>query len=298
MKREKELYLDWCSSEKNLEEISLEAYSHDLDLFFAFLKENQVESMEAIRTHHFESWLHLCLSQMDEGHPNHITQQTANRRRGSVRRFLRFLYNEDLCGIDPDLTMGRQTNKWEPPSVITEKQVDVLLAAPDKSTYLGLRDAAMLELCYCSGLRVTELITLKLDQIKRGWLEIRGKRGKERKVPYSEKAMVLVDEYLVLRGTSENPHVFLSTHKKTMTRQNFWGRIKRYAKEAGIQAEISPHSLRHAFATHMLNNDADLRSLQKMLGHSDIATTELYLTIAKKKLIQVHQKHHPRGGKG
>ena len=193
--------------------------------------------------------------------------------------------------------MTVQTNYWVPPTVISEKQVENLLAQPNKNSIIGLRDAAMLELCYCSGLRVTELITIKLDQIKRGWLEIKGKRGRERKVPYSEKAIVLVQEYLRLRGNTDNPHVFLSTHKKTMSRQNFWGRLKKYAKNAGIVVNISPHTLRHAFATHMLNNDADLRSLQMMLGHSDISTTELYTAVSKKRLIQVHQKHHPRGGK-
>lgn len=294
MKREKELYLEWCIAEKDLQDISLEAYSHDLDLFFTYLKEWDIIKIEQLREYHVESWLALC-------HQNYrnenITLQTCNRRRGSMRRFIRFLYNEEMCGIDPDLLMGPQTTKWLPQNVITEEQVQSLLSQPDVNSLLGIRDAAMLELCYASGLRVTELITLTFSQVKRGWVEIRGKRGKERKVPYSEKAYELMQEYLRRRGDINTEFIFLSSHKKSMTRQNFWGRIKKYAKKAGIEKNISPHTLRHAFATHMLNRDVNLRHLQIMMGHSSISTTELYLAVAKKRLIMIHQKYHPRGGK-
>ena len=295
MKREKELYLEWCLAEKDLQDISLEAYSHDLDLFFEYLKEWKIIKIEQLREYHVESWLALCHQKYH--HEKTITLQTCNRRRGSMRRFIRFLYNEEMCGIDPDLIMGPQTTKWLPHSVITEEQVQALLAQPKHASLLGIRDAAMLELCYASGLRVTELITLTSSQIKRGWVEIRGKRNKERKVPYSEKAHELIQEYLRRRGDLNTEYVFLSSHKKPMTRQNFWGRIKKYAKAAGIEKNISPHTLRHAFATHMLNRDVSLRHLQIMMGHSSISTTELYLAVAKKRLIMIHQKHHPRGGK-
>ena len=295
MKREKELYLEWCIAEKDLQEISLEAYSHDLDLFFDFLNDWNITSIKQLREYHVESWLAYCHQLLKE---ENITLQTCNRRRGSMRRFIRFLYNEEMCDIDPDLIMGTQTTKWFPKNVISESQVQSLLEQPNLESVLGVRDAAMLQLCYDSGLRVTELITLTFGQVKRGWLEIRGKRGKERQVPYSPKSYDLMQEYLKRRGEVQSDFVFLSSHKKPMTRQNFWGRIKKYAQAAGIKKNISPHSLRHAFATHMLNNQADLRYLQVMMGHSSISTTELYLAVAKKRLIMIHQKHHPRGGKG
>ena len=295
MKREKELYLEWCIAEKDLQDISLEAYSHDLDLFFDYLEDWKITKIEQLREYHVESWLAYCHQLHKE---ETITLQTCNRRRGSMRRFIRFLYNEEMCEIDPDLIMGTQTTKWFPQNVISESQIQSLLEQPNQESILGVRDAAMLQLCYDSGLRVTELITLTFAQVKRGWLEIRGKRGKERQVPYSPKSYDLMQEYLRRRGDVQSDFVFLSSHKKPMTRQNFWGRIKKYAQAAGIKKNISPHSLRHAFATHMLNNQADLRYLQVMMGHSSISTTELYLAVAKKRLIMIHQKHHPRGGKG
>ena len=295
MKREKELFLDWCSAERNLTDITLEAYGSDLDGFFSYLKSLGIDSMSSFRAHHLEDWVQQMSAEQNS---NLITTQTNNRRRVSIRRFLQFLFHEDLIAVDPNLVMESQPNKWHLPTILSEKQIVSLLSQPKVHTVLGLRDKAMLELCYSTGLRVSELINLQFDNIKNGWLEIKGKRGKERLVPYSEQAMGLVRQYISLRGESPLPHVFLSSHKKKMTRQNFWGRIKKYAKEAGIKENISPHSLRHAFATHMLNNDADLRALQQMLGHKDISTTELYTAVSKKRLIQVHQKYHPRGGKG
>jgi integrase/recombinase XerD len=168
------------------------------------------------------------------------------------------------------------------------------LAAPDKSQPLGLRDAAMIELLYATGLRVSELVGLRQDQWHDGWVIVTGKGGKDRLVPYGDQAKAIVERYLQSR-TKPSSTLFLSIRGTAMTRQNFWARLKVYAKAAGVRRKVSPHTLRHAFATHLLDHGADLRAVQAMLGHADISTTEIYTHVARERLRHLHGEHHPRG---
>jgi integrase/recombinase XerD len=227
---------------------------------------------------------------------------TANRRLASQRRFYRWALREHLVDADPTLKL--ETAKRVPrfPKTITEEQVEALLAAPDVDTALGLRDRAMLEVLYATGLRVTELVELKLFQLSLndGLVRVTGKGSKERIVPMGEEARAWTDCYLqsgrpqLLHGRGADA-TFVTQRATAMTRQRFWGLIKRYALLAGIHAPLSPHGLRHAFATHLLNHGADLRVVQMLLGHADISTTQIYTHVARERLQALHAKHHPRG---
>jgi integrase/recombinase XerD len=212
-----------------------------------------------------------------------------------MRQLFRFLVNESIIAADPSVLIEAPPIGRRLPGTLSEAEVNQLLSGPDRSTPLGLRDAAMIELLYATGLRVTELVGLQRHQWnKGGWLIVVGKGGKERLVPFGDQAGAVVAQYMSTR-TDVNPAVFLSLRGKAMTRQNFWLRIRHYAKLVGIRNKVSPHTLRHAFATHLLANGADLRSVQAMLGHSDISTTEIYTHVAKARLRHLHAEHHPRG---
>ena len=186
------------------------------------------------------------------------------------------------------------------PKDLSEQDVEALIHAPDTETSLGLRDRAMFEVLYACGLRVTELLNLRLELInlKQGYLRVTGKGNKERLVPLGEVACEWVEKYLIesrpqLYKTATD-YLFLTQHGGIMSRQNFWYAIKRYALQAGIQADLSPHTMRHAFATHLLNNGADLRVVQMLLGHSDLSTTQIYTHVAQVRMQQLHEKYHPR----
>jgi integrase/recombinase XerD len=218
----------------------------------------------------------------------------------AIKRFYRWAKREQLVTQDPTIHLESVRMGRPIPRAIGEEAVGRLLAAPDLTDVLGIRDKAMLELAYASGLRVSELIGLELGQldIQRGLVQVVGKGNKERIVPMGEPARDAVVEYLrrsrpILQKTNIE-HVFLNRRGGPMSRQAFWHRVKGYARVAGIDASLSPHGLRHAFATHLLNHGADLRSLQLLLGHSDLSTTQIYTAVARARLQQMHSKHHPR----
>lgn len=227
---------------------------------------------------------------------------TANRRLASFRRFYRWALREGRIAADPTLRLANAKRPARFPRAISEAQVEALLAAPDTETPLGLRDRAMLELLYATGLRVSELVALRLIELSLadGLVRVLGKGGKERIVPLGEEARCWVERYLtrardaLLRGGAADA-VFVTRHAQPMTRQMFWRLIKRYAARADIRAPLSPHGLRHAFATHLLNHGADLRAVQMMLGHADISTTQIYTHVARERLKALHAQHHPRG---
>ncbi|MGH8458271.1 MAG: tyrosine recombinase, partial [Nevskiales bacterium] len=188
------------------------------------------------------------------------------------------------------------------PRILSESQVEALLNAPDVAQPLGLRDRAMLELLYATGLRVTELVTLRLHQInlRQGVVQVVGKGGRERLVPLGEEAVGWIERYLresrvALLDDRQTDSLFPSRRATHMTRQNFWHLIQRYARQAGVNVELSPHTLRHAFATHLVNHGADLRVVQMLLGHSDLSTTQIYTHVARARLKSLHAAHHPRG---
>ena len=228
--------------------------------------------------------------------------RTVARRLSALRRFYRYQVQRGTLDHDPSARLESPRLARRLPGVLSETQVDELLAAPDVSTALGLRDRAMLELLYASGLRVSELVGLTLNRINltQSTVRVSGKGAKERLVPFGEEAADWLERYLA-RGRAEilagrvSDALFPSRRAKAMSRQAFWQAIKRYALRAGIDREISPHTLRHAFATHLLNHGADLRVLQMLLGHSDLSTTQIYTHVARERLKQIHAEHHPRG---
>ncbi len=227
---------------------------------------------------------------------------TANRRLASLRRFYRWALRERLIDTDPTLQLAPAKSLPPFPSTLSESQVEALLAAPDTDTMLGLRDRAMLELLYATGLRVSELVGLKLIELglNEGLVRVMGKGSKERIVPLGEEARAWLQRYLgharpaLLAGRAADA-LFVTQRAHAMTRQRFWALIKRYALAAGIHAPLSPHGLRHAFATHLLNHGADLRVVQMLLGHADISTTQIYTHVARERLQALHARHHPRG---
>lgn len=234
-------------------------------------------------------------------HPTTLAA-TANRRLAVLRRFYRWAIRDSRIALDPTVRLkgARQPPRF--PKALSEEQVEALLRAPDTDTSLGLRDRAMLELLYATGLRVSELVNLTLTQLSlaEGLVRVLGKGGKERIVPLGAEARDWIERYLQhARGTILGARVadalFVTQRGSSMSRQMFWILIKRYAARAAIDAPLSPHGLRHAFATHLLNHGADLRVVQLLLGHADISTTQIYTHVARARLKALHAQHHPRG---
>ncbi|MDA0823713.1 MAG: site-specific tyrosine recombinase XerD [Proteobacteria bacterium] len=228
--------------------------------------------------------------------------RTTARRLSSLRRFYRYVVREGIVITNPTNRLLAPRIGRKLPRSLSESDVEALLAAPNVDTSLGLRDRTMLELLYATGLRVSELIGLTLTEVNRrqGVVRIVGKGAKERLVPFGEEAQTWLEQYLV-EGRPEivkarlSDAMFPTNRGAAMTRQAFWYAIKRYAMVAGIDAQLSPHTLRHAFATHLLNHGADLRVVQLLLGHSDISTTQIYTHVARERLKEMHRRHHPRG---
>ena len=227
---------------------------------------------------------------------------SAARLLSSMKRFYRHALREGRIAADPTLDIASPRLPRSLPKTLTEKDVEALLAAPDATRPLGLRDRAMLETLYATGLRVSELVGLKSAQMSRdlGLVRVLGKGAKERLVPLGEEALHWIERYLKearvgLLGRRTSDDLFVTAQGAAMTRQAFWHLIKRYALLAGIRAPLSPHTLRHAFATHLLNHGADLRVVQLLLGHADVATTQIYTHVARERLKALHAKHHPRG---
>src|SRR5690606_12058818 len=227
---------------------------------------------------------------------------TSNRRLAVFKRFYQMAIRERHITDNPCVTMRSAKQPPRVPKILSEAQVEALLAAPDLSTPLGLRDRTMLELMYASGLRVSELVLLKSVEVgmNEGVLRVTGKGNKTRLVPFGEEARAWIERYLkearpaILNGQVDDA-LFVTARGGPMTRQMFWTLIKKYAMTGGIHAPLSPHTLRHAFATHLLNHGADLRVVQLLLGHADISTTQIYTHVARERLKQLHKQHHPRG---
>jgi integrase/recombinase XerD len=227
---------------------------------------------------------------------------SAGRRLSVFRRFYRWALREGLTQLDPTLKLDAPRQHLRTPGTLTEAQVETLLAAPDLSTPLGLRDKAMIELMYASGLRVSELVDLQAVQVSMvdGVVRVTGKGSKERLVPFGDEAGEWLHRYVqeargeILKGQGSDA-LFVTSRGEAMTRQMFWKLIRKYSVVAGITQHLSPHTLRHAFATHLLNHGADLRVVQMLLGHADISTTQVYTHVARERLRQLHAQHHPRG---
>lgn len=290
-----EQFLDALWMERGLSENTLSAYRSDLSQFGQWLDRQGRPSLHDVRREQIQGYLAQRLEQ--RGSP-----RSTARLLSSLRRFYAWLRREQQIGEDPTALIEAPRLGRPLPKSLSESDVDALLLAPDTGTHKGMRDRCMLEVLYATGLRVSELVNLQMGQINRqqGVVRISGKGDKERLVPLGEEALGWLQRYLqevrpaVLDGQTVEA-VFLSNRRQPMTRQTFWHLIKDYARRAGIDKPLSPHTLRHAFATHLLNHGADLRVVQMLLGHSDLSTTQIYTHIAKARLQELHARHHPRG---
>ncbi len=280
--------------ERGLSENTLAAYRRDLQAADSWLSRRDKNLMTATSMD-----LHEFMAQRLG--PDKVSSRSAARWLSAIRGFYRHQLLQRALSDDPSADLAHPKLGRALPGVISPGQVESLLAAPDVDTAIGLRDRAMLELLYASGLRISELIGLELSNVnlRQGWVRIVGKGGKERLVPMGEAALHWIDAFLREARSELLPGggavVFPSRRGRKMTRQTFWYAIKRYALQAGIANNISPHTLRHAFATHLVDNGADLRAVQMMLGHSDLSTTQIYTHVAQQRLQDLVQEHHPRG---
>lgn len=282
--------------ERNLAKNTIDAYTRDLALFSDSLEEiADVQNIESADISQF------LVDELDSG----IKTRTLARRMSSVRGLFRFLKTEGEIRKDPCANVDTPKYGKRVPHVLNLDEVEALLAAPDTTTPEGVRDSAMLEVLYATGLRVTELVTLQQRDVdlRAGWVRVVGKGGKQRIVPLGEKAIDAIDAYLQSDraallassgGPGSTPDLFVTRRGSGMTRQAFWKNLKRYVRKAEIDKDVSPHKLRHSFATHLLERGADLRIVQTLLGHSDIGTTQIYTHVAQERLRALHEEHHPR----
>jgi integrase/recombinase XerD len=280
-------FLNWCRAERGLSENTLDGYSRDLRRLAKFLQQASVKQPGQVSQQILADWL---VSLKDDG----LAASSIARHRVAMRQLFSFLVDERILEHNPATLLSAPKIPRKLPATLSEEQVAAILAAPDRSTALGLRDAAMLQVLYATGLRVTELVKLRRNQWHDGWIVVTGKGGKDRLVPYGDQAKAAVEQYLSTRTDTAQP-MFLTVRGSAMTRQNFWTRLKTYVRHAGVRGQVSPHTLRHAFATHLLVHGADLRAVQAMLGHADISTTEIYTHVARERLRALHAQHHPRG---
>jgi integrase/recombinase XerD len=287
-------FLDSLWLESGLSDNTVEAYRRDLRLFADWLRPKSIDLIAA-RQQDIE--VYLCY-RLKEGRK----VRSDARLILSLRRFYRYFVREEVIEADPTAQLESPRLGKPLPDSLTEYEVESLLAQPDTDDSLGLRDRTMLEVLYATGLRVSELVGLTQEQVnlRQGLIRCMGKGNKERIVPVGEVALDWLERYFyesrpaLLEGQVTDD-LFPTRRGKAMTRQAFWYIIKRYAKQAHIDKHISPHTLRHAFATHLLNHGADLRVVQLLLGHADLSTTQIYTHIAKERMKQLHGAHHPRG---
>jgi len=288
-------FVDAMWLENGLAKNTLQSYRSDLTAFGRWLMAQGV-SLTDCETHHLTDYMAQ----------RHATSKasSANRRLTVLKRYFRWALREGMIHVDPTLSLNPARMPVRLPKAITELQVDALLAAPDLSQSLGLRDRTMLEVMYASGLRVSELVALKVHHVSLSEqvLRVMGKGSKERLVPFGAAAHHWIERYMaeargkILNG-QHTDDLFVTARGAAMSRVMFWNVVKKMASRAGIAVALSPHTLRHAFATHLINHGADLRAVQLLLGHADISTTTIYTHVARERLRQLHAQHHPRGGR-
>jgi integrase/recombinase XerD len=286
------VYIDYLDVERGLAKNSLTSYATDLRRFGKWLDDKSI-SIDSVRRLQI---VHYIQSLRTSG----ISARSVARALAAIRGFFRFLIAERHLKHDPTENLDNPKLWSTLPKSLHPEEVEALLEAPDLATPEGLRDAAMLELLYATGLRVSELIRVKVEDVvlDAGFLRTFGKGSKERIVPFGDRARDAITAYIE-NGRSHfnhrnDVHLFLTNRGRPMTRQTFWMKITRYARQAGIKTHISPHVLRHSFATHLLENGADLRSVQLMLGHSDISTTQIYTHVSRARLQKMYDQFHPR----
>ncbi len=285
-------FISYLRVERGLADNTIQSYSRDLLRFFQFLEDRRRSPLQATQDDimDYMSTLQKALS-----------IRSCARNLSALKMFFRFLVSEGKIQGSPARLLGAPKLPRKLPAVLTPDEVDMLLSQPDPSNQRGQRDKAMLELLYATGLRVSELVGLRMSNInlEAGFVRMVGKGSKERMVPMGTKALEFIKGYLSearakLLKNKNSPYLFLNSRGAGLTRQGFWKIIKKYGKKAGIRKEITPHKLRHSFASHLLEGGADLRSVQVMLGHADISTTQIYTHVTRERLKQIHEKYHPR----
>ena len=286
-------FLLHLSTERRLSGNTLASYGADMRRFSTFLADRRIDARKFTRPD--------LLDHLTELRETGLSARSTARHVSTLRSFFRFLVREGILSASPVSSVKAPRLGRPLPKYLTPTQVDRLLGAPDGRTPEGIRDRAMLTLMYASGLRASEVVTLRLENVdaNAGFLYVLGKGCKERVVPVADAALAALDEYIAsarqtFLGKRLSSDLFLSRRGKAITRQTLWNRIRRWSLAAGIEQRISPHTLRHSFASHLLAGGADLRAVQAMLGHADIATTQIYTHVTPDRLRDIHRKHHPR----
>ncbi|MFC1798398.1 site-specific tyrosine recombinase XerD [Thermodesulfobacteriota bacterium] len=288
-------YLNYLQVEKGLAEKTIDSYSRDLMVYLEFIKQTGAKTVAETDT---PIILRHLISLRNKG----LGASSRARHLVTIRGFYRFLVQEKVLKSDPAKLVDLPKSGLKLPDVLSPEDVDRILKAPDIDNPKGIRDSAMLELLYAAGLRVSELVNLRVQDVnlEAGFVRVLGKGSKERIVPIGRFAKERIETYLkeirlILLKNHSSPHLFVARAGKPMTRQGFWKRLRLYVTKAGVKKKVSPHSLRHSFASHLLEGGADLRAVQVMLGHVDISTTQIYTHVARERLKNIHQQYHPRG---
>jgi integrase/recombinase XerD len=285
-------FTEFLYVEKGLSDNTVISYSRDLKKFFIFLKKEKVSYLKAQE----QDIIQFIYRQSRSG----LSSRSIARIISSLKAFYRFLVLDKALKKSPIINISSPKGWLSLPKALTLSEVENLLSQPDEAKIHGVRDKAMLELLYATGLRVSELVKLKLDDLnlEDGFLICKGKGEKERVVPVGSSAVQVLEKYLKVSRPKlfkeKNEFLFLTQQGKSFTRQGFWKLLKGYARKAGFEEKVSPHTLRHSFATHLLERGADLRSVQSMLGHSQITTTQIYTHVSRRRLREVYDKYHPR----
>ncbi len=287
-------FIEYLDHEKGLAENTLESYGRDLRQYYGFLSEDPPRSLANASQSTIVAYLMYLRKQGK-------ATATIARRLAALKAFYQFLVKENYVSQDPTGDLSSPKLERKLPKVLTIEEIERFLAQPDRLTPAGKRDKAMLELLYATGIRVSELVNLDVQDadLEEGFVRCRGKGSKERVVPMGEIAIAALKDYLTnarpkIVANPKEKATFLNHHGRRLTRQGFWKIVKKYASQAKIKKEITPHTIRHSFATHLLENGADIRAVQEMLGHADISTTQIYTHVTKDRLKDVYAKSHPR----
>ena len=290
-----DLFLQYLTVQRRLSPNTVDGYGSDLKFFIDFLQKRKITSPDQITSKQIRAFLKDCFNRK-------ISSRSNARRLAALRAFFDFLIQQNLVTVNPVADIDPPKIGQNLPDILSVAEVDQMLTAPEKFTPLILRDYAMLHLLYATGIRVSELVNLPMIgcSLSGGYIRILGKGNKERMVPFNAAAGEKIQDYLeqgrpALLKNIPSPHLFVSNRGKAMTRNRFWQIIRQLAIHGGITKKVSPHTMRHSFATHLLAGGADLRSVQMMLGHADIATTQIYTHVDTSRLKDLHQRFHPRG---
>ena len=282
-------FLDSLFIEKGLSKNTIKSYESDLKEFFAWCHKIHKKLPSKLTSSSINIYLGYLFNK-------NIKSSSVNRKLSTLKAFYIFLYKQKLILKIPTEDIETPKIQKKLPSTLSENEVEKLLKAPKDKNIIELRDKAMLEMLYATGMRISELVNLKEVNVdkNRQVVKVLGKGSKERLIPFGDEALDSLQKYLHKRN-SRNIYIFLNNRDNKLSRVGFWQRVKIYLKRVHLKSDITPHTLRHAFATHLLNRGADLRSVQLLLGHSDLSTTQIYTHIAKQRLSEMHKKHHPRG---